>query len=115
VNRFLLIGVITAILTVSAYVVTAPWKGKRPEFNDGVIVFLGAVSVLGVRRAMRSNRSAKQSAITAQPMDYALIELGRQANIQIVLNSCLSGGLMSPKLNGCYTAADALNQLLACA
>lgn len=49
-NILLLAGIVFAILLVLAYVATAAKKDKKPELVDGIVVFVGAVSVLGAVR-----------------------------------------------------------------
>lgn len=49
-NTLLLIGLVLATVCVFAYVIVAAKKGKKPELVDGIIVFVGAVSVVGAVR-----------------------------------------------------------------
>ena len=51
--------------------------------------------------------------IASQPLDSALQEFARQTGVQIVFFSYLTDGQRAPALDGTYTAAAAMNALLA--
>ncbi len=49
-NPLLLTGLVIALVAVGAYVATAAVKKKKPELVDGIVVFVGAVSIAGAVR-----------------------------------------------------------------
>jgi hypothetical protein len=49
-NRLLLTGLVVAILAVVVYVIAGVRNRKKPELADGIVVFIGAVSVFGAIR-----------------------------------------------------------------
>ena len=51
--------------------------------------------------------------IASQPLDEALQEFARQSGVQIIFFSRLTAGLRAPALDGRYTVAEAMGQLLA--
>ncbi|MFL6605200.1 MAG: STN domain-containing protein [Steroidobacteraceae bacterium] len=51
--------------------------------------------------------------IAPQPVGDALSEFGRQTGLTIMIQSAVARGVISPRLEGEYTPASALDQLLA--
>ncbi len=51
--------------------------------------------------------------IEPQPVGDALSEFGRQTGLTIMIQSAVGRGMISPRLEGEYTPASALDQLLA--
>jgi hypothetical protein len=91
VNRILYIGVISAILTVTTYVVTAVWKGKRPDLTDGIIVFLGAVSALGAIRLVGFALTAQFAKVVAATSGDVLWSLSPEDAVFVVIGAITLG------------------------
>jgi hypothetical protein len=51
--------------------------------------------------------------IDPQPVADALSEFGRQTGLSVMIQSAVAQGVISPRLEGEYTPASALDQLLA--
>ncbi|OZI35420.1 TonB-dependent siderophore receptor [Bordetella genomosp. 1] len=57
--------------------------------------------------------AARPVSVAAQPLDAALLELGRQLGVQVSFGAELTRGRAAPALQGTYTPAEALDRLLA--
>lgn len=90
-NRFLLAGVVVAILTVSSYVATAAWKGRRPDLNDGIIVFLAAVSVPGAVRLVGFALTEQFARILAATSADVLWSLSSEDAVFVVIGGITLG------------------------
>ncbi|MEM7781360.1 MAG: TonB-dependent receptor [Pseudomonadota bacterium] len=62
--------------------------------------------------AMAQNSTSQEIAIEAQPLDLALIEVGRQYGVSVTASSTLTQGKTAPRVNGSMTAEQAIAQLL---
>lgn len=63
--------------------------------------------------ALQAQESAVQISLQAQPLGQALLQLGRQASLQIFFAQDLVSGLSAPALSGELTPDQALQRLLA--
>lgn len=53
-----------------------------------------------------------QFSIERGPLEYALIQFSRQAEVQVVLASDLAGNLVASEVRGSFSASSALTELL---
>jgi hypothetical protein len=98
-SPFTLAGLVLAGFSVCAYVVLAWQRGKRPELNDVVVVFLGAGGVVSAIRIIGAvitghfSKSpiapANDSVWTLVPDDAAQIVLGGVALAWVSLQTIL--------------------------
>ena len=51
--------------------------------------------------------------LARQPMGQALTALGQQTGLTVIMDSSLAGDLIAPAVEGHYTAAEAVRQILA--
>jgi hypothetical protein len=85
VNLLLLTGLVIALLTVVVYVATAAKKSKRPELVDGIIVFIGAVSVLGAIRLIGFVVTGHFTKIASMQHDDGLWSLSPEDAVFVVI------------------------------
>jgi hypothetical protein len=85
VNFLLLAGLIIALLAVAVYVGVAAHKNKRPELVDGIVVFVGAVSVLGAIRLIGFVFTEQFAKIASKPHDGSLWSLSSEDAVFVVI------------------------------
>jgi len=61
----------------------------------------------------QEEQARREFQIPAQPLSSALNAFGRQAGLQVTIDSSVAAGVQSPGVSGTMTPAEALNQLLA--
>jgi hypothetical protein len=91
---------------------------RRQWIWRGTLAVFAAVTTVA---ALASNSSALQAAfasevslnIPPQPIETALIEFSRQTGLHIMLYSDYAKDITSPRLQGIFTPARALDELLA--
>jgi outer membrane receptor protein involved in Fe transport len=72
-----------------------------------------AIALALMATAAQAQEVAKTFAIAPQPLADALLQLSRQADIDIVASTDLTRGRVAPKVAGEMTTADAMSALLA--
>lgn len=78
------------------------------------LALLAACAAIVSAPAMAQTRPAQQRYdIQAQDLGTALIELGRQANVEIYFSTEVTRGKRAPRLTGQMTLAEAIDRLLA--
>lgn len=97
-------------------------RGRRPRTAKVCLMASVAVMAMGVAtaRAQEAAPAPQQMAqaathsfsIPAQPLSSALTSFGRQAGLQITVDSAILSGLSSPGLSGNFTPQEALARLL---
>jgi len=84
-NRLLLAGLVFAILTVMVYVGVAVRNRRRPELADGILVFIGAVSVFGAIRLIGFALTGQFAKIVSQSSDNSWWILSSEDAVFIVI------------------------------
>lgn len=79
----------------------------------GLPVAAGLPSASAQAADERAAEARRSFDIPAGPLDQALSRLGRQANVQIVVNAALTQGVQSPGVQGYYSVSEGLQRLLA--
>ena len=72
-----------------------------------------AIALALMATAAQAQEAAKTFAIAPQPLADALLQLSKQADIDIVASTDLTRGRVAPKVAGEMTTADAMSALLA--
>ncbi|WIO75345.1 TonB-dependent receptor [Porticoccaceae bacterium LTM1] len=76
-------------------------------------VGLGMALLCAANYSLSSDLSEKITFnVAAQPLEKALVELSRQAAVQLVMRARIDEGSMAPALTGEYTLSEALDALL---
>lgn len=84
-NLLLLAGLVIAILAVAVYVGMAAKKNKRPELVDGIVVFIGAVSVLGAIRLIGFVVTGQFAKIASTHQNDSLWSLSSEDAVFVVI------------------------------
>ncbi|HKI03090.1 MAG TPA: hypothetical protein VKK31_14030 [Thermoanaerobaculia bacterium] len=84
-NLLLLAGLVIALLAVIVYVSVAAQKNKRPELVDGIVVFVGAVSVLGAIRLIGFVFTGQFAQVTSAPHNGSLWSLSSEDAVFVVI------------------------------
>jgi hypothetical protein len=87
------------------------WRGALVA-AAGVFASLAANSQDGSISGQTEDRKMEFH-IASQPVTQALMELGRQSGLTIVMSSDLARGSVAPALDGRYTFDEALRRILA--
>ncbi|MBY8821064.1 TonB-dependent receptor [Sphingomonas colocasiae] len=87
------------------------FKGTR--FRLAAAISIAAVAVATTTPAAYAQNATQRFDIPAQPLNKALLQLGRQARISIAAPSSLTKGRTSKAVSGDMTAREALERLLA--
>jgi hypothetical protein len=84
-NRLFFAGLIVAILSVGAYVIVAVRNKNKPELADGIVVFIGAVSVFGALRLVGCALTGQFSKLASLNYDYSLWSLSSEDAVFVVI------------------------------
>lgn len=84
-NRLLVAGIVLAILAVISYVATAARNGKRPELVDAIVIFTGAVSVLGAIRLIGFVFTEQFETIVKNNHGHSLWSLGAEDAVLVII------------------------------
>lgn len=84
-SPFTLAGLVLAGFSVCAYVTAAWHKGKRPELNDAVVVFLGAGGLVSAIRIIGAVVTGQFAKFPGRPANDSIWTLVPDDAVQIVL------------------------------
>lgn len=84
------------------------------RFKKSILCAASALAlILPCAPALASSEAPQRVAIEAQPLDLALVEIGRRYSISITAPTQMTRGKRAPKVTGNMTAEQALSRVLA--
>jgi iron complex outermembrane recepter protein len=113
---FVLRAGLLATTTLIGFATTEPaWADDEhhPLRAPKPLAMPGAVATIAEAGQPTPGAAQQTFAIPPQPLSSALTQFGRQAGVQIAVDTSLVAGLQTPGVQGRYTPEQALRQLLA--